>query len=113
MRLRTAVAAVSSFIVVKAVLTWVVLSTWASYPERPGSRHWHVELGPLAEWLAAIATAAAAITALYVAGRDRKERTTERRNLQKTHARLVQLVVHQVTNKGASTFRHAISGRCR
>ena len=33
MRVRTAVAVVSSFIVVKAAVTWVALNAWASYPE--------------------------------------------------------------------------------
>jgi hypothetical protein len=33
MRVRTAVAVVSGFIVVKAVPTWIVLNAWASYPE--------------------------------------------------------------------------------
>lgn len=93
MRVRTAVTVVSGFIVAKAALTWVVVNTWASYPEHPGSRHWHIELGPLAEWLAAVATATAAIVALYVAARDRRDRAAERHDEQKTHARLVQIFV--------------------
>jgi hypothetical protein len=28
---------------------------WASYPEHGVANHWHVELGLLAEWLAAVA----------------------------------------------------------
>jgi hypothetical protein len=101
MRVRTAVAVVSGFVVVKATLTWVVFNKWLSYPEHPGSHHWHVELGPVAEWLAAAAAAGAAITALYIAGRDRKDRITERRDEQKAHARLVRLSVETETGRGA------------
>jgi hypothetical protein len=42
----------------KAAATWVVLNAWASYPEHPATHHWHIELGPLAEWLAAVARTA-------------------------------------------------------
>lgn len=101
MRVRTAVAVVSTFIAVKAALTWVVLNAWASYPEHGGTHHWHLELGPLAEWLAAVAAAGAAITALYIAGRDRRERIAERHDEQKTQARLVQLSVETETNRPA------------
>jgi hypothetical protein len=101
MRVQTAVAVVSGFIAVKAALTWTALNTWASYPERPGAHHWHVELGPLAEWAAAIAATGAAITALYIAGRDRQDRIAERRDEQKTHARLVQLSVDAETSREA------------
>jgi hypothetical protein len=100
MRVRTAVAIVSSFIAVKAALTWVALNTWASYPERRITHHWHVELGPLAEWLAATTAAGAAIIALNIAARDRKDRIKERHDQQKTHARLVQLSI-EPDSKGA------------
>lgn len=88
----------SGFIVAKAALTWVVVNTWASYPERPGARHWHVELGPLAEWLAAGAAAIAAIVALYIAGRDRHQRIAERHEDEKTQARLVQVELSLITH---------------
>jgi hypothetical protein len=100
MHVRTAVAIVSGFIAAKAVATWVAINAWASYPERPG-HHWHIELGPVAEWLAAGAAAIAAIAALYIAGRDRKDRTAERHDEQKTHARLVQLSVDWESNRAA------------
>lgn len=95
MRVRTAVAIASGFIVTKAAITWVAVNARLSYLERAssGAHRWHIELGPLAEWLAAIAAAGAAITALYIAARDRKDRTAEREGEQKTHARLVQLSV--------------------
>ena len=101
MRVRTAVAVVSSFIVVKAAVTWVALNAWASYPEHGVANHWHVELGALAEWLAAAAAAGAAIVALYIAARDRRDRVAERRDEQKTHARLVQLFVETETGRPA------------
>ncbi|MGC2380721.1 MAG: hypothetical protein WA622_26970 [Mycobacterium sp.] len=96
---------VSGFVVVKAALTWVVLNTWASYPKRPGVHHWHIELGPLAEWLAAAAAAGAAITALYIAGRDRKQRSAERHDEEKTQARLVRMEVSQWHNKPVVTVQ--------
>jgi hypothetical protein len=111
MRVRTAVGVVSGFVVVKAAITWAVLNLWASYPERPGGRHWHIELGPLAEWLAAVAATGAAITALYIAGRDRQQRVAERHDHEKAQARLVQVelsllmhspdVIVQVRNFGS------------
>jgi hypothetical protein len=96
-----ALAVVSGFIVVKAALSWVVLNMWASYPERLGAHHWHIELGPVAEWLAAGAAAFAAIVALGISGRDRKDRIAERHDEQKTRARLVQLSVETETSRPA------------
>lgn len=95
MRVRTAVTVVSCVIIVKVALTYVVLNEWASHPEHGSSftHHWHIEFGPLAEWLAAFVAASAAIVALYIADRDRKDRAAEREDKQKTHARLVQLSV--------------------
>jgi hypothetical protein len=55
----------------------------------------------LAEWLAAATAAGAAIVALYIAARDRKDRITERADEQKTRARLVRLSVDSDTSKGA------------
>ena len=101
MRTRTAVKVVVGFIAVKAALTWTALNSWASYTERPGAHHWHVELGRLAEWLAAGAAAIAAIMALYIAGRDRQQRIAERHEEQKTHARLVRLSVETETSRPA------------
>jgi len=95
------VAVVLGFVFVKAALTWVVVNAWASHPEHSGAHHWHIELGPVADWLAAGAAAIAAIVALYIAWRDRKDRTAERHDEQQTHARLVQLSVETETNRPA------------
>lgn len=99
MRVRTAVAVVCSFVAIKVAVTWMALNAWASFPEQGIAHHWHIELGPLAEWLAAAAAAGAAIVALTIAARDRKDRIGEHHDRQKTHARLVQLSV-EADSKG-------------
>ena len=79
MRVRTAIAIVTGFIAVKAILTWAAVNAWASYRERPtAGPPWHIELGNVADWGAAVATFAAAVAALFIATRDRKERERER-----------------------------------
>jgi hypothetical protein len=49
-------------------------------------------LGALAEWLGAFSAAGAAIVALVIATRDRRDRARERRVAEKTQARLVRLM---------------------
>jgi hypothetical protein len=93
MRVRLAIGVASAIVVVKAGLTLVVLNAWASYPERPGPHRWHIELGSVADWLAAVFTGLAAGAALWIATRDRQHRIEERHDEQKTMARLVQLSV--------------------
>jgi hypothetical protein len=90
MKVRTAVGIVVAIVVAKAALTWVALEAWGSLPKRLGFvDHWRIELGPLAEWLAAIATVAAAGAALLIATLDRNQRTKERAAAQEAQARLV------------------------
>lgn len=89
-----------AFVTVKAALTAVALSAWAAFPERRVSPdRWHIELGPFAEWLAAFVAAGAAGAALWIASRDRRDRTAERYDEEKTHARLVQLNVNSETSR--------------
>jgi hypothetical protein len=100
MRVRTAVGIGIAFVTVKAALTAVALSAGVAAPERrwpPDS--WHIELGPFAEWLAAFVAAGAAAVALWIATRDRLDRTAERHNEEKTHARLVRLNVESETSR--------------
>lgn len=56
----------------------------------------HVELGDLADWLAAIGAFTAAGIALCIATRDRKDRAAERHEAQKIAARLVHVDVRQI-----------------
>jgi hypothetical protein len=103
MRVRTAVAVVSGFVVAKAALTWLALEGWGSLPQRPGFiGHWRIQLGTFGEWFAALATAAAVGVALYIAWKDRHDRISERHDEQKTHARLVQLSVDGRANNRAA-----------
>jgi hypothetical protein len=91
---RTAVIIAAVAVTTKAALIAVALTAWASIPERRWPvNHWHVELGPLAEWLAAGAAAGAAIVALVIATLDRQHQIKDRRDDEKTQARLVQLSV--------------------
>jgi hypothetical protein len=99
-RVRTAVTVVVLFFIVKLAMTWVALNTWASYPEHPGgSHHWHIELGPLAEWLAAVAAAGAAMAALHIARRDRQQRIAERHDEDMAQARLVHVRLSEWSNR--------------
>ena len=68
-------------------------------PEHSGVHHWHVELGPLSEWAGAVATTGAVMVALYIAGRDRRQRLAERHTEDQTQARLVRLEVSLWRNK--------------
>lgn len=100
MRVRTAVGIGIAFVTVKAALTAVALSAWAAVPERRWAPdRWHIELGPFAEWLAAFVAAGAAGAALWIATRDRRDRTAERYDEEKTHARLVRLNVDSETSR--------------
>jgi hypothetical protein len=90
MRVRTAVTIVTAFVVVKGALTAIALTAWAIISERRWPvDHWHIELGPLTEWLAGIAAAGAAIVALWIATRDRWERRRERDAADEAQANLV------------------------
>jgi sugar phosphate isomerase/epimerase len=102
MRVRTAIGIGAVILVAKAALTAVALSGWAAIagPRWP-SYHWHIELGSLGEWLAALAAAGAAIAALGIATRDRSARERERQSEEKTLARLVRLTVS--SNIGSPT----------
>ncbi|MFN3007032.1 hypothetical protein [Mycolicibacterium wolinskyi] len=108
MRVRTAVAIGVSVVAAKAALTWLALQAWAALPQRPAFvSHWRIQLGTVGEWFAAFATTAAVGVALYIAGRDRSERNAERRDEQRTHARLVQLSTHSESNRSASVVIEA------
>jgi hypothetical protein len=99
---RTAIIIAAALVAAKGALTAVALIAWVAIPERRRPfEHWHVEFGPLAEWLAAGAAAGAAMVALWIAGRDRQLRIRERRDEEKTHARLVQLSVQTESNRPA------------
>lgn len=73
-------------------MTWFAFTAWSALPARhwPPNR-WHIDLGNLSEALAAFATAVAAFAALWIAGRERRDRKQEREDEDKTHARLVYL----------------------
>jgi hypothetical protein len=102
MRVRTAVAVVSGFVVAKAALTVLALEGWGSLPQRPGFiGDWRIQLGTFGEWFAALATVAAVGVALYIAWKDRHDRISERHDEQKTHARLVQLSADTESNRAA------------
>jgi hypothetical protein len=91
---RTAVIIAAVAVTAKVGLTAVALTAWVSIPERHWPpNHLHIELGSLAEWLAAFAAAGAAIVALVIATRDRQERAKEHEDDQKAQARLVRLAV--------------------
>ena len=85
MRVGTAVGIVTAFVTVKAALTAVVLWAWRAEP----GHHWHIELGPLAEWLGAFTAAGAALIALAIATADRWERKRERHQADEAQADLV------------------------
>ena len=87
----------------------MALEAWGSLPHRPGFiGHWRIQLGTFGEWFAALATAAAVGVAFYIAWKDRHDRISERHDEQKTHARLVQLLVD-----GGSNSRAAVTVEAR
>jgi hypothetical protein len=108
MRLRTAVAIGVGVVAAKAALAWLALQAWAALAQRPAFvGHWRIQLGTVGEWVAGFATAAAVGAALYIAWKDRSERISERRDEQKTHARLVQLSAHSESSRSASVVIEA------
>lgn len=54
-----------------------------------------IELGNLADWLAAIGALVAAVSALYIATRDRRDRSRELLAVEEAQARLVQIEVDE------------------
>jgi hypothetical protein len=65
--------------VAKLGLAWLAWQAWASLPERPGFvGNWHIQLGTVGEWLAAIFTALAVAVALGIAGHESRTRRRER-----------------------------------
>jgi hypothetical protein len=94
MRVRTAVAITAGIITAQVAAAWFAEKAWLALPDRrwPPAR-WHIELGNLSEALAAFAGAGAALIALWIASRDRRERKAERRTEENTVARLVRLDV--------------------
>jgi hypothetical protein len=100
MRVRTAVGLASAIVVAKGALTAIALVAWVSIPGRRWlANPWHVELGPLAEWLAAGAAAGAAIVALVIATLDRQHQIKDRRDEERTQARLVRLSVQGLSGR--------------
>ncbi len=93
MRLRTALRIVAAIVVIKAVVIGIVW--WRRYYLLRGHQP-HVELGSLADWLAAFAVAGAAIAALVIAGREGRHRAREREDADHAQARLVQVEVVRV-----------------
>ncbi|HUO37474.1 MAG TPA: hypothetical protein VMU34_06400 [Mycobacterium sp.] len=110
MRVATAAGIVVAIVVAKAGFTWVALKVWGSLPERPAfAQQWHIELGNLANWVGALLTLAAVITALIIAGKDRRVRRAELLAQDAAQARLVLMqggvgadgqVIAYVTNHG-------------
>jgi hypothetical protein len=98
MRVRTAVGTAAAIIVAKGAITWFAAKAWLAIPGRhwPPNR-WHIDLGNLSEALAAFAAAGAAFVALWIAGRDRRDRKQEREDEEKTHARLVRVNIEQLS----------------
>jgi hypothetical protein len=64
---------------------------------------WH--LGDVGGWLSGLGAIGAAIVALGIAGRDRRERTNERHDEERTQARLVRLSVETQGNRPALTVQ--------
>lgn len=65
-----------------------------------------IDLGSLADWLAAVGAGSAAIVALWIATQDRAERQSERIDEQETHARFLRLQA-----KGDSQSRVSVKVR--
>lgn len=99
-RVRTAVGITAGIITAQVVAAWFAEKGWLALPERqwPPAR-WHIELGNLSEALAAFAGAGAALIALWIAGRDRRDRKADRRREEKTEARLVRLDVEPLSGR--------------
>jgi hypothetical protein len=85
MRTSSAVRIAAGIVAAKAALMGLVLLGWTAVAGRLG----HIELGPLAEWLAALATFGAVIAALGIATRDRTDRLRERIAKDAAQARVV------------------------
>ena len=98
MRVRTAVAIVVAFVASKGALTWVALNIWATFQDRPlnPARHWHVELGNLADWVAGLGAVAAVFAALYVAGQEGRSRRRSEDSAAEAQAALVQVRIEEV-----------------
>jgi hypothetical protein len=94
MKVRTAIGITAGIIAAEIAITWFAMRGRSAILARhwPPNR-WHIELGNLSEALAAIATASAAFVALWIAGREPRDRMREREDEDRTHARLVYLDV--------------------
>ena len=100
MRVRTAVSITAAIIIAQGAVTWFAAKAWLAIPEchLPPNR-WHIELGNFSEALAAFAAAGAALIALWIAGRDRRDRKKGRLDGEKTVARLVRLDVEGIDGR--------------
>jgi hypothetical protein len=99
-RVRTAVGITAGIITAQVAAAWFAEKAWLALPESrwPPAR-WHIELGNLSEALAAFAGAGAALIALWIAGRDRRDRKAERWAEENTVARLVRLDVQAASGR--------------
>jgi hypothetical protein len=95
MRVRTAVGITVAIVSAQVAVAWLAADAWRAIPQgRWPPARWHIELGSLSDALAAFAGTGAALIALWIAGRDRRDRFMERREEEQSVARLVRLDVH-------------------
>jgi membrane protein implicated in regulation of membrane protease activity len=90
---RLGLVRIAALILSIAAALLAVLAIWHTYGG-------HITATEIAV-LSPIATFLAAVVALWVAGRDRRDRMQEREDEEKTHARLVALQVSQDTGRAA------------
>jgi hypothetical protein len=96
MRTRTAIGIASAIVVAQGAMTWVAIKAWLAIPTRQWPvTSWHIQLGPLSEWVAALFTAFAVAVALWIAGHESRTRRRERADADHAQARLVDVEIDQ------------------
>jgi len=95
---------VPTWVPISAVVAGSGVALYCAYRAVGAWRGWpppRIQLGNLSEALGVLFTVAAVVVALIIAGRDRRDRISERHDEEKTHARLVRLEVSGETSRPA------------